>query len=217
MMRYWMDRLFGGPGDSLELLREKRREPRRAYDCKTILNVDGQLFEGLCVEASSCGLRVEASASSPLRQGAPILLVSKDRTSRQGRVAWVRALGRTGRVLAGLEMPGNPLPAPTHAERRRYVRVLAFTEVRVRVGDLSVPGKTQEMSLRGLRTRLCQRVPPGTACLVDLPDLGVSLEAEILDCRESRAEHVVRLAVSTLSQKAQATVGSFLKTQLNAA
>ncbi|MEW6277097.1 MAG: PilZ domain-containing protein [Candidatus Eremiobacterota bacterium] len=189
----------------MELLREKRRQPRQAAEQKVSLRVGQENFPALCIEASAGGMRLEASARSPLKVGERFWVAGPDSATREGRVAWLRAIRGSGRVLVGVELKSTRPTDSVQSERRSYVRVPVDVYANLRQGSHSHPVRLLDLSLRGARLAVNDRLKSGD-CVLELPHAGLTVEAQVLDNRGSLA----RLSIPTLDRRTQDALASYL-------
>lgn len=201
MLRGFLSALRGRVQSSspLELLREKRRVPRRPSQQQLIVRSRGQAFPARCLDQSSGGVRFECSANETIKAGDSLELSSTERALRlNGRVAWVKSV--QGRKQVGVRRDGALDPAAP--ERRQYVRLsppLLATSQGRRL-------KVLDVGLRGLRVESDERLQGQEITLdLHLPGPPMSIQARVLE-----SGRVSRLSIPTLEEASQQRLGQFL-------
>ena len=182
----------------LDLLREKRRTPRRAIEQQLIIRTRGQAFPARCLDQSVGGVRFECSATETIKPGDHLELSSTERALRlNGKVAWVKANG--ARKQVGVEREGVLDSTP---ERRQFVRFHPPLTVTCDNHHLVV----LDVSLRGMRVRSDEPVKAGELSLdLHLPGPPMQVQAAVLE-----GGRTARLELMPMEDDRQQRLGLFL-------
>ncbi|MEW6280633.1 MAG: PilZ domain-containing protein [Candidatus Eremiobacterota bacterium] len=195
-------RLFGARLETLEQVREKRKNPRLPCHVPVQVELGPQRSSGVCVNMGGGGMALEVSQELDAQAGDYLTVTCLGRNRRvTGHVVW------KNHHRVGVRLPGQNRLFREVREQRAYVRVPMNRPAELAPED---PVELLDLSLRGARIRSRRRFQAGTQVWLRIQGEELAVAARVLEATGTGPDYQLRLQFPTLAPAEQTRLAGLL-------